>query len=486
MSKVVRIDKGNLSAELSITISKEDYKPKVDSELKKLRKDAHLKGFRRGRTPMGVIKRMYGPRAFMDVINDVVQRELFQYINDEKIELLGQPIPSEDQESVDFDIDKMGDYEFKFDIGFAPQFEVKGLDEDSTYDKYSVEVPKQSIDDDLDGLRKRLGDRDSVEDAIEENDVVTLDAEELDGDELKKDGWASTFDILVRTIANEEVKKDLISKTIGDKVRFNINELEEKSTPESVRKYLLNVEENDAEVEIGDFFEGTVKEIKRVVPAELNQEFFDKAFGEGTVSSEEEARKKIEEGISKYYDNQADSLLFRDLQDRLLEENNLDLPDEFLKNWLVSSDNRNTSELIDKEYDKFKKNLQWSLIKGKLVKQFDLEVKEEEIFEAFKDRVRGYFQSYGNELIVVNTANRLMEDQKQVNQMYEELMSDRLFEAMKAKIAIEPKSISIEDFEAEVQKAREEVAAAQASAAVEEATPELPEEEEEVTEDIEQ
>ncbi len=481
MSKVVRVDKGNLSAELSLTITQEDYKPKVDSELRKLRKDAHLKGFRRGKTPMGVIKRMYGPRAFMDVVNDVVQRELFQYINDEKIELLGQPIPSEDQETVDFDIDKMGDYEFKFDIGFAPEFEVKGLSSSDSYDKYAIEVPKQSIDEDLENLRKRLGERDSVEDTIQDNDIITFDAEELEGDDLKKDGWASTFDVLVKTIPNEELKKELLTKTIGDKVRFNILELEEKSTEESVRKYLLNVEESDAEVEIGNHFEGTVKEIKRVVPAELNQDFFDKAFGEGAVSSEEDARAKIEEGISKYYDNQADSLLFRDLQDRLLEENNLDLPDEFLKRWLTSSDQRNTSDLVDKEYDKFKKNLQWSLIKGKLVKQYDLEVTEEEIFEAFKDRVRGYFQSYGNELIVVNTANRLMEDQKQVNQMYEELMSDRLFETMKEKITIKDKGISIEDFDAEVQKARAEVAAAQAPA-VEAAS----EEEQEVAEDVEQ
>ena len=282
-------------------------------------------------------------------------------------------------------------------------------------------------------LSRRFGERESIDTDIEENDVITFNAEELDGDSLKENGWATTFDILVERIGKEDLKKEVTSKKKGDKIRFNINDVEKDSSPQHVRKYLLNVTEGDEDVEIGEMFEATIEDVKRIAPAELNQELFDKVFGEGNVNSEEEVRTKIEEDITRYYDNQAESLLFRDLQDYMLEQNDLELPDAFLKRWLVASDEKNTKELVEQEYDKFARNLQWSMIKGKLASKFELEVAEEEIVEGFKDRVRGYFQGQGNELIVLNTANRLMEDQKQVNQMYEELMSEKLFQSIKSR-----------------------------------------------------
>ena len=243
----------------------------------------------------------------------------------------------------------------------------------------------------------------------------------------------------------------------GTKVRFNIFKLERNSTEESVRKYLLKVEENDADVEIGENFEAVVDEIKRVEPAELNQEFFDKYVGEGNAKNIDEVKAKVEADIVKYYDRQSESLLFRDFQDFLLEKNQLELPDAFLKRWLVASSEQNTTDIVEKEYENFAKNLQWSLIKGKIAKKYDLKVEEEEVFEGFKERVRNYFQGYGDELVILNTANRLMQDEKQVEQLYQELMSDKLFEAVRKVVTIEDKKISSDDFDEVIKKAREEV-----------------------------
>lgn len=482
MPKVVREDKENLSAELTMTITKDDYVPKLDSEMKKYRKKAQLKGFRKGKVPMGVVRKMYGQALLVEVINDTIQKEIAKYLTDEKIEILGQPLPSDDQQELEFDVNNLEDYEFKFDLGLAPEFELSGLSADSAFDRYAVEIPAAMLDKEVEQARKKFGNRESVDSKIEENDVVTLSAEELEDDAIKLGGWASTFSILVDRIESEEVKKDILSKKKGDKIKFNIYELEKNSTEESVRKYLLNVGEADSDVEIGNEFEASIDEIQRILPAELNQEFFDKAFGEGNVKSEEEARAKFEEEISKYYDKQAESLLFRDFQDFLLEKNDIELPDTFLKRWIKTSNENTTEEIIEKEYENFSKNLQWSLIKGKIVKQFDLSVSEEEIFEGFKERVRGYFQGYGDELIVLNTANRLMEDQKQVDQLYQELMSDKLFEAVKEVVKINDNKIGAEDFDAVIKKAHDEVKASQNAAQVQ--APEEETSEEEVTEDI--
>ena len=164
MSKVVREDVGNLSAVLTLTVGKEDYEPKLSAELNKHRKKAQLKGFRKGKTPMGFIKKMYGRAILADAINEMIQKELTKYISEEKIQILGQPLPSEDQAEYDFNINELIDYTFKFDIGFAPEFEVEGLSEDSKFERYAVDVKDELIEKDIEAAQKRFGERNSVDD----------------------------------------------------------------------------------------------------------------------------------------------------------------------------------------------------------------------------------------------------------------------------------------------------------------------------------
>lgn len=446
---------------LTVTLEKADYEPRFNSELSKHRKQAQMKGFRKGKTPVSILKKMYGKSVLVEVINEVLQKELSGYLAGEDLRILGQPLPSEDQEPLDFELKELQDYTFKFDLGLVPEFEVQGVGPESAFEKIEVEATEEMIDEELEAARKRHGERQFVEEDIRENDMVKLLAKELDGEEVKEEGVESEFSVLVSAISNEEAKQQLLSGKKGDTFRFNLFDLEEEKDEKYVRKYLLELSDDD-EREVGQHYEVTVEEVSRIVPAELNQEFFDKFFGEGEVISEEEARDKIREQIEKFYNGQSEALLFRDMQEKLMELNEMELPESFLKRWMKSSNEKLDDEVIEKEYGAFAKNLQWSLIRSKLIKRFGVEVKQEEVFETLKNQVRSYFGGVatGMEHIVESTAGRLMEDKKQVEQAYEKILSDKIFDAVAAEVTVEAKKTSLEEFESIVAKAREESAAA--------------------------
>lgn len=451
MPQVVRTDSDDLNTQLVLTLKKEHYEPKFRSELNKYRGKVSMKGFRKGKTPTALIRKMYGKSILVDVINEMVQHEIFDYIKKEGLQTIGQPIPAENQPLLDFDVVTLQDMEFRFDVGLAPKFELKGVSKDSKFDFLKVQISDEFLNQQVEDGRKRVGERATVTDSIEGNDVVKMNVEELDGDAIKENGWAATFSVLVDDIADEAVKADFLSKKAGDKVRFNVFELEADRDVDFVRKHILNIQENDGDVEVGEMFEGTIEEVNRVGLAELNQDFFDKYMGPGKVSSVEEMKKLIEDDYVKHYDKQADALMNRDFNDMLIEQNELSLPDEFLKRWLKYSEENVNPQDIEDGYDDFAKSLRWSLIRGELIKKFNLEVSEEETFEGLKENVRGMFKQYGmpvsDELIILNTANKMAEDKEQMNKIYSEMMTVKVFEAVKEAITIDEKPISREDFD---------------------------------------
>jgi trigger factor len=471
MPKVVKEELDQLNAVLTIHIGREDYKPRFDEELKKYRQKAQLKGFRKGKTPLSFIKKMYGQSVLVDIVNTMLQEEMSNFMRDDESKFLGQPIPSEDQPSVNFDALELEDFTFKFDLGIAPEFELKGVDAENTFKEYAVEIPEEEIGKELEMAQKQTGERKETEEQIEENDVISVHAVELDGDAPKEGGWESTFSLHVESVSNEELKSELLKKKKGDTIRINIHNIEDSEIENYAQKHFLNMSEEEIEEqEVGEMFEGTIQSVTRLYPSELNQEFFDKAFGPDQVSSEEEAREKIRENIQNFYQRQVDGLLFRDFQDDLMEKNKeqLPLPDSFLKRWLVQANEKNTPEQVEKEYDKFAESLRWSLIKGKLTRQFEIQITEEQIREGFIQRVAGYFGGQVDPSLIGGTVDRLMQDEQQVESVAEEIVSDLLFEKIKESVTIEPAPISAEELKEMVQKAREEAAAATEPAAEEE------------------
>ena len=452
MSQVVREDIDNLNAVLTVTVAQKTYEPKFNQQLSKYKQQAHMKGFRKGKTPTGVIKKMYGKGILADIVNEELQKELFDYIQNEKLDILGQPIPAEKQEGIDFDLKNLQDYIFKFEIGLVPDFEIKGLDTDQTFEKYKVSAKQEDITEELERAQKQMGEIVHSEAEITEEDLVKFGAQEMEEDAIKPEGIEAEFSVPVNKMT-DAAKAKVLASSVGDSFDYDISQIEADITAEYVKKYYLDLEEDE---DVNLTFHLTIKDATHVAPAELNEEFFNKLFGNEEITTEEQAREEIAKNIEAYYDQQADALLYRDFQDRLLELNELPLPDTFLKKWLLLSNEKATEADIEKEYNGFAKNLQWSLITDKIAKKAEIKITEEEMKAASARRVMGYLQGnpgLGAEFIDM-MVGRLMEDEQQVNQVRDEIMSEKLHDAIAEQVTITDKAIEADDFIKVMEEAR--------------------------------
>ncbi|MEN9415288.1 MAG: hypothetical protein RLZ62_1592, partial [Bacteroidota bacterium] len=227
MPTVVRQDLDNTSAILKVTVTREDLKPKLDAELKKFRQRAPLKGFRQGQAPLEYIKKLYGASIFADTLNDMVTDELYGYLRESKLDVLGQPLPVESQEKFSFKISNPDpEYVISYEVGFVPEFDLKGLDKSYVFERLEVSNLDELAQEDLDYARRRMGKTTEVEDTIQENDMIKIAARELDGDSVREGGLETTMSFLVKSIANEDVKTQLLGMKAGDTIRFNARSLE--------------------------------------------------------------------------------------------------------------------------------------------------------------------------------------------------------------------------------------------------------------------
>jgi len=451
---IIRTDKTEIEAQLAVSISKEDYEPKLKSELQKYRQKAQMRGFRKGKVPMSVIKKMYGKAMLADVVNELVQKELGNYLEEEKLNLLGQPLPAEDQETYDFDLTTLKDFDFKFDVGLAPEFELKGLSEATEFDQLVVVVTDDMIEQDLMAARKRAGKEVHPEGDYVETDSITFDAKELEGDDLKKKGLETSFKVLISSIDDEALKDQILKSKKGEVVRFNIFELEKDKDEQYVRKYLLNLESEEIDREVGQHFEATIVDSLRIDPADLDEEFFIKAFGED-VKSEDEARAKIKEHIQAFYNRQVEALSFRDFQEKLMELNTIDLPDDFLQRWLLASNEKLEADQLEQEYPDFARNLAWSLVERNVIKQYELKVEVEEVRQSMRNQIMQYMNSFPLPPETLDKyVDEMMQNREQVNKAYEEKMSDKVFEKIRDIVTLNPKPIALEDFEKVIQEAK--------------------------------
>lgn len=475
MSKVVRADVDNLNAVLTVTVEKNDFVPKYKAELQKYRKQSNMKGFRKGQTPLSMVKKMYGKQVLSNVVGEAFSTALDGYISENDLNILGRPLPSKDQELLDFDLKNVTDYTLNFDLGLEPQFELKGISADDTYLHYVVEIPEEDVDKELDRARKQLGDRINPTDDIEANDIVALAAVELGKDgEPKDDGVEAEFSLLVESIIDEDVKNDILSKKVGDIVRFNVYKLEKErvgedgevdveATKNYVNKHLLKLdEEHDGEV--SETFEARIEEVSRVATAELNQEFFDKYFGEGAVSSELEARTEVKKNIAKAYNNQADALLFRDIQKRVLEETEINLPKQFLLRWMKENNENVPMQSLEDQWEDTAMGLKWTLIKNKVSEAKDIKVSEEDIKQEMVNMVIG---QYGAQMAQYAQmfVEQMMKDESQVNRAIDRASDNKVFKALKEDVTLQDNGVSIEEFNQVMDDIQAEIAAERAAKA---------------------
>ena len=433
---------------LKVTIEKDDYQGEVDKTLKNYRKQANIPGFRKGQAPMGMIKRQFGMQVKMDVINKMLGEKLNGYIIDNKIAMLGNPLPNAAQ--VEQDLEKDGPFEFVFDIAVAPEINVEINDKD-TIDHYSIEVDDKLVDQQVDMFRSRSGHYDKVDsyDAAQ-NDMLKGDLRELDADgNAKEDGIVVEQAVLMpEYIKVEDQQKLFEGAKVGSVITFN----PKKAYPENNAeiKSLLKISDEQAEALESDFTY-LVTEVSRFIKADVNQELFDQVYGEGNVKDEADFRQKVADSIKAQFANDEEFKFMLDL--RKYAENKvgeLTFPEELLKRIMKSNNPDKDDKFIEDNFAASVAELKWSLIKNELMKANNIKVDKDDVLKVCKDVARMQFAQYGMSNVpdeyLDNYVQQMMKDEKSFEPYVERASDVKLAEAIKKVVKLNEKTVTLDEF----------------------------------------
>jgi trigger factor len=436
-----------LNGTIRVSIEKADYEAKVAEVLKDYRKKVSMPGFRPGKVPAGLVNKMYGKAALVDEVNKLLTDQLSKYLYDEKLNILGEPLPNEEQQK-QIDWEKDTDFEFIFDIGFAPEVKVN-LDKRSKYPFYSVSVTEEMINNQVEAYASRFGANQPT-DSIKDKETVRGNLVQLDADGNELDGGASAemAMIAINLIKDEEEKSLFVGKKVDEEVVFDLK----KAYPNDTEiAYLLNISKEEA-ANVEGKFKMTIKEIHEFVSAEVNEELFKKIYGENTEIADEVAfRAKIVEEIKDAYKPSGDYKFANDTREALVNKINIEFPEAFLKRWITATNKELTEEQIKNDFPMFIEDLKWQLIKDTIIKENELKVDESEIIDLARQVAASQFRQYGMFDIPVEHldgfAKQMLEKKEDRNRLYNKKMEDKIMEVVKSKVTIDEKVVSKEDYD---------------------------------------
>lgn len=442
---VIRENVDALNAVLKVQIAPEDYLGKVEKALEDYRKRANIPGFRKGKVPMGLVKKQYGKGVLAEELNKTVNEALYNYLNAEKVEILGNPIPKYDAE-VKGDWDNPSDFEFQYEIGLTPEFEIK-LSGRNKFDYVKVKTDDKLVDQQIDDLRRRYGKLIAGEEVTGTELVLGQFVELDENGEIKEGGVMNSSTVSIEFVEDKATLKELKGKKVGDKLVVDPAKL---AKGEADLAAMLGVTKEDLP-NLNNKFQFTINEIRKMEMAELNQELFDKLFGEGEVKSEAEMRERISNDMNGMFDGDSDRLFTRKVYDHLMEKTEMALPDEFLKRWIKMSNQKEiTDEQIEAEYDEYAKGLRWQLIQGKLFKDNEVKINPDEALEFTKSLLVSQYAQYGipapedNEL--TESARKVLANQEEANRVYDMLAERKLTELFKGIVKLNEKEVSYDEF----------------------------------------
>lgn len=437
----------NLNATLVVTLEKADYAPSVEKELKKQQKQAVIKGFRPGSAPMGMIKSMYGKSVLAEEINRLASNGLYDYLKEQNIDIIAQPLPSETLES-DIDIEKGETFVFAFDLGLAPIFDFNISNKDSL-DKYVITVDESEVDKEIENLGKRYGKLETVE-VSEEKDILYATATELNDSNTSFEGGVNDKEISFTAdlITDEAVKKQLTGVQAGTVLNLNIYSLFNEN--HTVIASTLGIAK-EAVADLNPTFKISITEVKRQIPAELNQELFDQVMGEGVVTDIDAFRAKIKENLEAYYKNESDQQVEHMISHLLEEKHEVPLPDAFLKRWLLNTkEEQYTVENIDERYENESKVLKEILIREKAAAQYELKVEQQDIEDASLGYTLSLFRNYGMQNPDFEFVKKFSDDSLKkrdyIEQMNDIAIRRKVYNQVKEIISYNEKPVSIEEF----------------------------------------
>ena len=435
-----------VSGIVKLEIVKADYAEQVEKSLRNFRQKANVPGFRKGMVPMGMVKKMYGKHVLAEEVNKLVSENLFNYIRDNKLNILGEPMPNEtEQQPINFDTQE--DFEFCFDVALAPEIKIE-LSKNDKLPYYQVAIDEEMMNQQVDAYTANFGAYDQVEE-VEEKDMVKGTVAELENGYPKEGGIVVEDAVLMPSYMKDEAEK---AKFIGAKTNsvivFNPNKAYEGTEAEIAS--FLKVDKEAVAGITGDFsFE--ISEITRHKKAELNQELFDKVFGEGVVTSEEEFKNKIKEALAEQFVPQSDFKFLLDAREVLVQKaGELQFADGLLKRWLLAANEKNTPEKLDEEYPQIIEDLKYQLIKENLVKGNNLKVEDADI-ESFAKRVaKAQFAQYGMlsvpEEVLANYAKDMLKNKQTLQNIIDRAVEEKLAAWLKEQVELDVKEVSAEEF----------------------------------------
>ena len=442
---VTRENIDDLNAVLKVEISKPDYEDRVENVLKDYRKKANIKGFRPGMVPLGLIRKMYGRVVQIEEINKIVTENIQKYLTDEKLEILGDPIPKADeQEKIDFE--KQEDFTFSFELGLSPAIDLN-LTRKNKVTLHEIIIDEKMRANYIDNYTRRYGELRKA-DITEDKDVLKgkLEAIDENGTVTPEGPSAEDTSISIDIIKEKKIRKQFIGKHQNDTIDFDLK----KAFPNDTEIAGLLHKKKEEISDIDGNFRFTIKEISRFYPAEIGTELFKRIYGEGVVNSEEEFLKKIEDEISINLKRESDFRLMMDIKNLAIAKTDLQLPEEFLKRWLLKVNEKTTKEQIEKEFDSFRNDLKWQLIRNKVARDNEVKISEEELLHEAANITRYQFQQYGlfytTEEQITSYAKETLKHEEDAKRIADKILEEKVILLMKELVKLENKSVTTEEF----------------------------------------
>ena len=425
----------NLNATITLGIEHADYAQRVKKSLNEYRRKADIRGFRPGMAPMSIVEKMYGKSALLDEVQNIISENLNKHIEENKLHLLGEPLPNEDERQK-INWDAPGDMEFKFDIGIAPDIDLKFTDKDKI-PYYKITVTEEDLNKYKENILRQYGKLVDTDAAGEEDFIkATL----TQGEHTIEDGYIS-----LKTIPEKKLKTPFLGKKVGDELDVDVKKT---FTNETDLAALLKVKKEEL-AKFDPVFHIKITEVKRFEPAELNQDLYDRLFGKDEVKSEEEFNKKAEARITGEYAQESEFRFTIDVREEALKKAKLKLPESFLKRWLLyANEGKLTTEKIDQDFESFADDLRWQMIRGYLTKTQELKVTEEDLQDHALKMARYQFAMYGlhnaSQEHLEHYAKSILANEQEIKRIYEKVEEEKVIAYIRSVVTLDEKEITLE------------------------------------------
>ena len=434
----------DLMATITVELVAADYSEKVDKILKDYRKTADVPGFRKGKTPMAIINKKYRTSVIVEEVNKLLQDELYKHISAEKVRVLGSPMPI-DETPIDWE--NTEDFTFQYEVGLAPEFDVKITDKDKL-NYYKIKADAKLVDGYCTDIAKRYGKMSNPEVSVE-GDLIFCAISQLDVDgNVMSNGISNEATVAMEYIADAKIKKQFVGVKKDDVLKVNVMKA---FTNHADLGSMLNVSHDVLHNLTSEEFQFTVKNINQLAPAELTTELFDKVYGEGTVKDVKEFKAKVQSEAEGQFVGESDRMLKNDIVTYFIEKLKLKMPDEFLKRWLVqTSEQPITMEMLATEYDMYAKSLQWQLIENKILENYEVKVTQEDVLNQTKklisSQMKQYGQPEGDDAQLTDIATNILKNEEERKKIYDQIFDERTLVVYKENFKLTEKNVTYDEF----------------------------------------